>query len=138
MLGTNPVRAAEVTATISGTVKDSSGAVVSGAKVALTNIATNVSKTLRTDSSGAYLFTLVPIGNYRITTEQSGFKSYIREGIVLNVNQNAKLDIVLNPGEVKEVVEVLGDVSQVDTVSATLGSVETERRIVDLPLVERS
>jgi len=137
MLGTNPVRAAEVTATISGTVKDSSGAVVSGAKVALTNIATNVSKTLRTDSSGAYLFTLVPIGNYRITTEQSGFKSYIREGIVLNVNQNAKLDIVLNPGEVKEVVEVLGDVSQVDTVSATLGSVETERRIVDLPLVER-
>ena len=129
--------AAEVTATLSGTVTDTSGALVSGAKVTLTNTATNVSKTARTDSSGAYLFNLVPIGNYRVAAEQSGFKSYVREGVALNVNQNAKLDMVLSPGEVKEVIEVLGDVSQVDTVSATLGSVETERRIADLPLVER-
>lgn len=128
---------AEVTATLSGTVKDLSGAVVSSATVTLTNTDTNVSHTVKTDASGAYQFTLVPIGKYRVIAEQAGFKKSVHDGIALSVNQNAKLEIVLRPGEVKEVVEVQGDVTQVDTVSATLGSVETSRRIVDLPLVER-
>ncbi|HXM21645.1 MAG TPA: carboxypeptidase regulatory-like domain-containing protein [Terriglobales bacterium] len=130
-------RAAEVTATISGTVNDSTGAVVPKATVTLTNTGTNVSRTILTESSGSYLFTLVPIGSYRLTVEQTGFRKYIRDGIVLNVNQNAKLDIVLQVGAASQVVEVTGDVTQVDTVSATLGNVETERRILDLPLVER-
>jgi hypothetical protein len=129
--------AAEVTATISGSVNDSSGAVVPKAAVTLTNTGTNVSRTIQTESSGSYLFTLVPIGNYRLSVEQSGFRKYVRDGIVLNVNQNAKLDIVLQVGAASQVVEVTGDVTQVDTVSATLGNVETERRILDLPLVER-
>jgi len=131
------VRAAEVTATISGTVNDSTGAVVPRATVRLTNPGTNVARTVVTDSGGSYLFTLVPIGTYRLTVEQTGFRKYVRDGIVLNVNQNAKLDVALQVGASEQVVEVTGDVSQVDTVSATLGSVETERRIVDLPLVER-
>lgn len=132
-----PAFGAEVTATLAGTVKDSSGAVVPGATVTLTNTDTNVSHAVKTDASGGYQFTLVPIGNYRVTTEQTGFKKNVHDGIALSVNQNAKLDIVLRPGDVKEVVEVRGDVTQVDTVSAMLGSVETSARIVDLPLVER-
>ncbi len=131
------VHAAEVTATISGTVNDSTGAVVPKATVTLTNTGTNVARTVVTDSSGSYLFTLVPIGGYRLTVEQTGFRKYVRDGIVLNVNQNAKLDVVLQVGAASQVVEVTGDLTQVDTVSATLGNVETERRIVDLPLVER-
>ena len=86
---------AEVTATLSGSVKDSSGAVISGAAVTLTNTDTNASRTLKTDASGAYLFTLVPIGHYRLTTEQAGFKKSVRDGIALSVNQNAKLEICL-------------------------------------------
>ncbi len=131
------LHAAEVTANISGTLKDSTGAVISDVAVTLTNTETNVAKTAQTDSGGSYSFTLVPIGNYRIAAERQGFRKYVHGGIVLNVNQNAKLDIALQTGELKEVIEVTGDVTQVDTVSATLGSVETQRRILDLPLVER-
>ena len=131
------VRAAEVTATISGTVNDATGAVVPKATVTLINTGTNLSRKTMTDSGGSYVFTLVPIGTYRVTVEQTGFRKYVHEGVVLNVNQNAKLDVVLQVGASEQVVEVTGDVTQVDTVSATLGNVETERRIVGLPLVER-
>jgi outer membrane receptor protein involved in Fe transport len=131
------IRAAETTATVSGTVQDSSGAVVANAPVTLTNVGTNISKTLKTGSDGSYLFTLVPIGTYQLTVQQPGFRKYVRDGIVLNVNQNAKVNIALAIGTTDQVVEVNSDVTQVDTLSATLGSVETERRINDLPLVER-
>lgn len=131
------VQAAEVTATISGTVRDATGAVVSKATVTLTNTGTNVAQKATTDSNGAYLFNLVPIGTYDLKVEQAGFRKYVREGIVLNINQNAKLDVVLQVGASEQVVEVTGDVTQVDTLSATLGNVETQQRIVDLPLVER-
>src|ERR1700680_2163296 len=77
-------RAAEVTATISGTVNDSTGAVVPKATVPLTNTGTSVSRTVLTDSGGLYLFTLIPIGTYRLTVEQAGFRKYVRDGIVLN------------------------------------------------------
>src|SRR5438105_4689842 len=130
-------RAADVTATISGTVSDSSGAVVPKASLTVTNTATNESRTATTENDGSYQFTKLPIGTYRLTVEQTGFNKYVREGIVLNVNQNAKLDVSLKIGATNQTVEVTGDVTQVDTVSATLGNVETERRILDLPLVER-
>jgi Carboxypeptidase regulatory-like domain/TonB dependent receptor len=137
LLSCGAARAAEVTATISGTVTDSTGAVMPKVPVTLTNTGTNVSRTILTENDGSYLFTLVPIGTYRVTAERAGFRRYVREGIVLSVNQNAKLDISLQVGQVKDVIEVTENVTQVDTIGAMLGSVETSRRIVDLPLVER-
>ena len=137
LMSTLSVRAAEVTATLSGTVKDSTGALVSKANVTVTNRGTNESHSTATLGDGSYQFTLLPIGTYQVTVEQAGFRKYVREGIVLNVNQNARLDVVLQVGAASQIVEVTGDVTQVDTVSATLGNVETARRIVDLPLVER-
>ena len=134
---TSLAHAAETTATISGTVKDTTGAIIAKAPVALTNVGTNVSRSVNTSDDGSYLFTLIPIGTYRVTVQQPGFSKYVREGIVLNLNQNAKLDIVLEVGSTNQMIEVTADVTQVDTVSATLGAVETERRILDLPLVER-
>jgi hypothetical protein len=129
--------AGEVTAALTGTVKDSSGSVIPNAQVTLTNISTNVSRTIRTSGDGSYLFALVPIGTYQVTVEQPGFKKYLQSGIVLDVNQNAKLDIALKVGAASETVEVTGNVSQVDTQGATIGKVETSQRIVNLPLVER-
>jgi hypothetical protein len=137
LMSTFSVQAAEVTATLSGAVKDSTGAVVSKASVTVTNTGTNASRSSLTLGDGTYQFTLLPIGTYRVTVEQTGFRKYVREGIVLNVNQNARLDVALQVGAASQVVEVTADVTQVDTVSATLGNVETERRILDLPLVER-
>lgn len=132
-----PLLGADVTAALSGTVKDASGAVVSGATITLTNTQTNVSRTVKTGSDGTYSFTLVPVGNYKLTVEQTGFRKYVQDGIVLQVSQAAKQDVTLKIGAASEVIEVTENVAQVDTVSATLGSVETQKRIVDLPLVER-
>jgi outer membrane receptor protein involved in Fe transport len=130
-------QAQQATALITGTVKDSSGAVVLGAKVTLRNSNTNIAHSTTTNKSGDYLFTLVPIGAYELAVEQTGFKKYVRKGITLEINQNARLDVSLKVGSASLVVEVQGDVSQVDTVSATLGKVETTQRILQLPLVDR-
>jgi hypothetical protein len=129
--------AQQATALLTGSVKDASGAVVVGAKVTLKNANTNIARTGTTGKDGDYAFNLVPIGTYELMVEQSGFDKYVRRGITLEINQNARLDVVLQVGATSQVVEVTGDVSQVDTVSATLGKVETTQRILELPLVER-
>ena len=129
--------AQQATALLTGTVRDASGAVVIGAKVTLRNSQTNVARSEISSRDGDYLFNSVPIGTYEVTVEHEGFDKYLRKGITLELNHNARLDVTLKVGRTSQVVEVTGDVSQVDTVSATLGNVETQRRIVDLPLVER-
>ena len=129
--------AQQATAQIAGTIRDASHAVVVGANVTLRNTDTNIARSARSDKDGNYLFTLIPIGSYEITVEQPGFSQYVRKGITLEINQNARLDVELKVGTTAQVVEVQGDVTQVDTVSATLGKVETTRRILDLPLADR-
>ncbi|MGA8762090.1 MAG: carboxypeptidase regulatory-like domain-containing protein [Candidatus Sulfotelmatobacter sp.] len=136
MLSAN-LAAQKATALLTGTVRDASGAVVVGATITLKNSNTNIARTQVTGKDGDYLFNLVPVGTYDLTVEQTGFDKYVRKGITLEINQNARLDVALRIGKTSQVVEVTGDVTQVDTVSATLGNVETQRRIVDLPLVER-
>jgi carboxypeptidase family protein/TonB-dependent receptor-like protein len=137
ILGAGRAHAQQATALLTGTAKDISGAVVPGANVTLKNSGTNISRMTTTNKDGDFLFTLVPVGVYEVDVDQQGFKKYVRKGITLQINQNARLDVVLIVGGASQVVEVTGDVSQVDTVSATLGNVETSQRIVDLPLVER-
>lgn len=137
ILSTGQALAQQATAQLTGTVKDVSGAILVGAKVTLRNTSTNVAKTTITNNDGDYLFTLVPIGTYELTVEQKGFSKFIQTGITLDVNQNAHQDVALKVGSENETVEVNGDVTQVDTISATLGKVETTQRILDLPLVER-
>ena len=136
-LGANQAAAQQATAQLMGTVKDPSGAMVAAAKVSLRNSGTNTVHTTTTGKDGGYLFTLVPIGAYELTVEQQGFERYVRKGITLEINQNARLDVSLQVGSTSQVVEVQGDVTQVDTVSATLGKVETTQRIQDLPLAAR-
>lgn len=136
-LGTEAA-AQQATAQLTGTVKDATGAVVPGVKVTLKNANTNVSRTTTSNRDGDYLFTLVSIGSYELTAEHTGFSKFLQKGITLDVNQNGRLDVTLRVGTGTEVIEVNGNVTQVDTVSATLGKVETEQRILDLPLVERN
>jgi hypothetical protein len=136
-ISTHTSFAQQATALLTGTVKDASGAVVVGGKVTLKNSQTNVARTTTSGKDGDYLFNSVPIGTYEVTVEREGFDKYVRKGITLELNHNALLDVALRIGKTSQVIEVTGDVSQVDTVSATLGNVETQRRIVDLPLVER-
>src|ERR1022692_2345618 len=137
VLSGQPALAQQATALLTGTVKDATGAVVVGAKVTLKKPKTNVARTTTTGKDGDYLFNLVPIGTYEVTVEQAGFDRYVRKGITLEINQNARLDVALRIGTSSQVVEVTGDLTQVDTVTATLGKVETTTRILELPLVER-
>ncbi len=135
--GTNQASGQQATAQITGTIRDTSHAIVVSAKVTLRNTETNIARSVASNKDGDYLFTLVPIGTYELSVEQTGFSTYVRKGITLEINQNAHLDVDLKIGTANQVVEVSGDLSQVDTVGATLGKVETTQRILDLPLVER-
>jgi outer membrane receptor protein involved in Fe transport len=137
LLGATTAYPQGATASLGGTVKDPSGAVIANAKVTLTNSQTGIARQTNTSLDGTYLFTLLPIGTYTLAAEAPEFRRYVHTGIVLNINQNGRQDVELELGAFTQVVEVAGNVSQVDTVSATLGQVETERRILDLPLVGR-
>src|SRR5271170_496390 len=127
----------QTNASLRGTVTDQSGGVIVGAKVTLTNTGTGISRTESTQSEGGYLFELVQVGGYKVTFEKSGFATFVREGIVLELNQNGRLDVALKVGKTTETIEVTGNVAQVDTTSAVLGKVENERMIQDLPLADR-
>src|SRR5208337_951231 len=137
LLGAKQSAAQQATAQLTGTIRDATHAVVVGAKVTLRNHDTNIARSVTSNKEGDYLFALVPIGTYELSVEQPGFAKYLRKGITLEINQNAHLDVDLQVGASSQVVEVNGNVTQVDTVSATLGKVETTERIENLPLAAR-
>ncbi|MGB9402039.1 MAG: carboxypeptidase regulatory-like domain-containing protein [Candidatus Acidiferrales bacterium] len=128
---------AQDTASLRGTVTDATGGVIVGAKVKLTNTRTNISRTTTTGNDGSYLFTTVQVGTYSLTVTHTNFTTSIQNGIVLDLNQNGRVDVVLQVGQSTQTVEVTATVAQVDTASAVLGKVEDERAIRDLPLLDR-
>ncbi len=127
----------QANASLRGTVTDQSGGVVVGAKVTLTNVGTGVSRAAMTGNDGSYLFDLVQVGKYKITVEKSSFETFIQAGIILELNQNGRVDVALKVGQESQTVEVTANAVQVDTTSAVLGKVENQRMINDLPLVDR-
>jgi hypothetical protein len=101
------VPAQDISATIGGTVLDASGAAVAGAKVTITNTDRNlVIREVSTETTGTYSAPLLPIGNYSVKVEAKGFKTETRTGIVLNANDNLKINIALAVGAVSDAVEV--------------------------------
>jgi hypothetical protein len=128
---------AQTEARFAGTAKDPSGGTVASATVTITNQSTNVSRTTKTDNDGNYVFPLLEAGVYRLTVEHTGFKKNVHADIRLEVNQNGRLDVILELGQTSEIVEVSGTVPQIDTTSAVLGKVEDTKRIEDLPLLDR-
>src|SRR5437016_9336002 len=110
------------TASLFGTITDSQGAVVPGARVTVTNTATGLSRNTVTDSSGGFSFPLLPVGSYNLTVEQTGFRKYERRNILLQANENVGVDAALDLGNVQETVTVEGSAAQVDTRSATLSN----------------
>jgi hypothetical protein len=129
---------AGVTASISGTVIDPSGAVIAGATVTATNVDTGVATTQTTNSQGFYSFQSLPLGNYTISVQQTGFKAYAQTGLVLDVNSALVVDVKLQVGAATEKVEVLSTALHVDTESTQMGEVITGKEMTDVPLVTRS
>ena len=122
------------TASVGGVVRDVSGASIPGTKVTALNLLTSFSRTTTTDESGGYLITNLPIGDYAVTAERDGFQRYTQAGISLVVGQNARVDLQLQVGSITEDVNVVVEVPDVDTRSATVGEVVDRVRIQELPL----
>jgi len=129
---------AGVTASISGTVKDASGASVPGATVTATNTDTAVYETQTSNAQGYYSFQSLPLGKYTIEFQQKGFKAYRQTGITLDVNSALLVDANLQVGQTNVVVEVTADALHVETVSSQMGEVIESKQMTDVPLISRS
>ncbi len=129
-----PLLAQQETATITGEVKDASGAVVPKATITITNVETNVSLKSETNDQGIYFVPSLKPGSYSITVEKAGFKKAVRSGITLQVNQVARIDVTLQIGELTTVVEIVEAAPLLETETSARGSVIDQKKIVDLPL----
>ena len=126
------------TAQITGRVTDATGAVVPGTAITVTNAATGIERKASTNEAGYYTAPLLLPGEYRVAVQQQGFKPVTRSGIVLEVDQRAELNFVLEVGAVTEQVEVTAAALQLNTVEASQGQVIENQRIVELPLNGRT
>src|SRR5579871_2014084 len=123
---------------ITGVVTDSTGGVVANATVTVVNPQTNATRTATTNASGNYAFPALLPGDYNIKVEAQGFQSEVRNGVRLQVQQEARLDFQLKVGSLTEAVEVTGGAPLLTTENATVGTVIDNQRIVDLPLNGRN
>ncbi len=129
---------ADVTGSIQGYVRDSSGAVISGAHLVVTQIATNVSRETNTDSQGAYTFLALPPGRYRIICTMTGFQQSTVNDIDLNVNDKLAFDLTLPVGSVQQNVSVEANALQVQTSVTSTGTTIESPQILAMPLNGRS
>jgi hypothetical protein len=123
---------------VTGLVTDPSGSVIVAATVTITNSQTNVARKTLTNSAGYYSFPALQPDVYSVKAEMPGFKSEVREGVELQVEQIARIDFRLQIGEATQTVEVSGGAPLLTTESATVGTVIDNTRIVNLPLNGRS
>ncbi|MEP7361870.1 MAG: TonB-dependent receptor [Acidobacteriota bacterium] len=138
ILAHRPALAQTVTATLVGSVTDASSASVSEAAVTVSNRDTNLARTTRTTPSGDYRIPALPPGVYQIAIEHAGFKRSVIDEVELQVDQTARVDAVLQVGEVAESVEVTAAPPLVSSETSSVGQVIGNKQVVDLPLKGRS
>jgi hypothetical protein len=123
---------AQETATITGTVTDPSGAAVPAATITVTNTATGVSRTVTSTQTGDYSIPDLNIGNYRLKADMTGFKTYERTGITLNVNATVRVDIPLQVGQAQETVTVEANAIQVQSDTSEQSNMITGQQIAQI------
>ena len=116
---------AQGTADIVGTITDNSGAVVANAKVTVKNLGTNLTRTQQTDATGQYSFTLLPVGDYSVTVEVQGFKTFTNQKVSVATGDRARVDAAMQVGELTQTVEVAAQTVGVQTDSSTVGALLT-------------
>jgi len=129
---------ADVTGSILGVVRDPSHAVVKGAKVTVTNTATNLSLSTVSADDGSFRFLALPVGTYRLNATMTGFQQFNTTDIVLKVNDELRVDISLVVGSVNEQVTIAAGAVQVETENTQLGDVIDSKKMLALPLNGRS
>lgn len=133
-----PVRGQEVTAAMNGTVTDATGSTVAGAKVTARDLDRGTSWSTVTNDAGSFTLPRLPVGRYEIRAEKPGFQAVVRAGIELQLNQNAKVDFVLQVGSTRQTVEVTAAAPLLQTESTQLGTVIDARTNAQLPLATRN
>ncbi len=129
---------AGVGGSISGTVKDPSGAAITGAYIALVNSTTGVRQSTTADVRGAYTFPVIPVGGYVLEVNHPGFRPYRRTGIVLDTNSALLLDVVLQVGDRSDAVTVSESAVHLETYSSQVGEVINGEQMNAVPLNGRS
>jgi carboxypeptidase family protein len=138
LTGANAWAQAGSTAQISGTVKDSSGAVLPGVDVAVTQTDTGLKRNAVSDANGAYVLPNLPPGPYRLDATLQGFRTYTQTGIELQVGASPILNVSMAIGQVAETVTVTGTTAIVETRNLGVGQVMDNKRILELPLNGRN
>lgn len=126
------------TAQLTGTISDTSGSLMPGARVVATNLDTGVARESVTNQAGNYLITALLPGNYRVTAEKAGFKLLRRDLVSLAVDQVGGINFTMEVGAVQESVTVEGSAVLLDSASATVANLIENRQILELPLNGRS
>ncbi len=132
------VRAQEFRATIKGQIVDSSGGALPGATVTVQNVQTSEVATATTNAEGNYTIPFLRPGSYTLTAELAGFTKHVRQGLVLQVNENATINVQLSVGGLTEEVSVVAETPLLETNNAMRGTVIDQARIAELPLQSRS
>jgi len=138
LIGIGSGAMAQLSASLSGTVTDQSGAAVTAATVTARNVDTGISRTAPTDQDGRYRLFALPLGRYEVHVMKDGFAEALRTGIRLAVGQDASVNVSLHIGRVSEQVKVTGDVQMVDLTTQDISGLVGERQVKDLPLNGRS
>jgi len=138
IISSGRLRAQITSSTIYGQVTDAMGGAVAGAQVAVTNTDTNLTRSTETNSAGEYRVELLPVGNYRVEITKTGFKKVVLGGVVLEVNVPARVDALLQLGDINQTVTVSESVPLVDTTSPEIGRTIENQEVVNLPLVNRN
>jgi hypothetical protein len=132
------LNAQTATGQITGTVRDTTGAVMTQAKVTVTSQLTGLTRTVTTNETGTYSFPLLPVGLYSVTAEQTGFNQAKRSDIQLNVDQVLRIDLEMTVGATTETVSVQAATVAIDSETSAIGHVVTQRQVSQLPLNGRN
>jgi hypothetical protein len=130
--------AQRITGSITGNVKDESGAMVTTANVTATNTGTGFSRSAPVGADGIFLIQYLPVGNYTVAVEAAGFKKFVQQNVSIAVDQTTTLNVLLNVGSATQTVTVTEAPPLVDTSTAELGRTIAPAEIVGLPLVNRN
>src|SRR3990170_2362644 len=133
-----PASAQTPSGEISGTVVDSSGSVLPGVRVTLTNVATNAIRLTQSNESGVYVFPAVPPGTYTLKVELEGFATSEQTNINVQVGSANRFPFTLAIGQLTDVVSVVAETPVIQTQNASIGTVIENRSIVELPLNGRN
>ncbi len=132
--GPTPARAQAVTGTLLGSITDSSGAAVSGAKVMITEANTGAVRSIESNASGNYSFATLPPGVYNVSVEMQGFRKAARGNVPVTVNTTVRVDLELQPGSVSETITVTAEAGELQTDRSDTGRKIEAVQIVNLPL----